>query len=198
MRYATIVVDPPWEVNAGPLCGREGFGDATGKSRPLAYPSMSVVDIAALPIAELAAQDAHLYLWTINRYLDDAFDVARAWGFNYSTLLTWAKNPMGGGLGGCYGISTEFVLFCRRGSLRATDRIGTTWFNWKRPYDERGKPRHSAKPVDFFSMVERVSPGPRVELFARNPRPGWDSWGNEYRTVSPSALQVTDKAFIFS
>lgn len=198
MRYATVVADPPWEVNAGPQVGRMGFGDATGKSRPLAYPSMSLTEIAALPVAELAANDAHLYLWTINRYVGAAFDVARAWGFEYSTILTWAKNPMGGGLGGCYGVSTEFVLFCRRGTLSAQTKIGTTWFNWKRPYDRRGKPRHSAKPSEFYDMVRRVSPGPHLELFARDARPGWDAWGNEYRTVSPTALRPVDEAFIFS
>jgi N6-adenosine-specific RNA methylase IME4 len=105
-------------------------------------------------------------------------------GFKFSTLLTWAKNPMGGGLGGCYGISTEHVLFCRRGSLQSTARVSTTWFNWKRPYDKRGKPRHSAKPPEFFAMVETVSPGPRLEMFARDPRLGWSSWGNEYTDLS--------------
>ena len=179
MRYATIVADPPWQVDAGPRVGREGFGDATGASRPLAYPSLTVDQIAAMPISSVADDAAHLYLWTINRYLDDAFDIARSWGFRFSTLLTWTKNPMGGGLGGCYGISTEFVLFCRRGVLKSTARVGTTWFNWKRPYDARGKPRHSAKPTEFQAMVESVSPGPYLELFARAPRAGWDSWGNE-------------------
>ncbi len=183
MKYSTIVADPPWKVMAGPLCGREGFGDATGRSRPLAYPSMSVAQIAELPVGRIADANAHLYLWTINRYVDEAFDVARDWGFQYSTLLTWAKNPMGKGLGGAYGISTEFVLFCRRGKLRTKQDIGTTWFNWKRPYDSRGKPKHSAKPPEFQSMVETVSPGPYLELFARNGRPGWDSWGDEFCTA---------------
>ena len=178
-QYATIVADPPWKVGAGPLNGREGFGDATGASRPLAYPSMTVDAIKALRVADVAAADAHLYLWTINRYIEDAFAVARAWGFKYSTLLTWAKNPMGNGLGGTYGISTEHILFCRRGSLASLRDIGTTWFNWKRPYDERGKPRHSAKPPEFYAMVESVSPGPRAELFARGKRTGWHVWGNE-------------------
>lgn len=175
--YATIVADPPWQVMAGPLNGREGFGDATGASRPLAYPSMSVEEISALQVP--AAADAHLYLWTTNGYLREAFDVARAWGFQPSTTLVWAKNVMGGGLGGAYGISTEFCLFCRRGSLKAHGRVGGTWFNWKRPYDERGKPRHSAKPPEFFAMVEEVSPGPYLEMFARDKRPGWHAWGNE-------------------
>lgn len=183
-QYACIVADPPWKVGAGPLCGREGFGDATGASRPLPYASMTVAEIAAMRVSDIAAPNAHLYLWTINRYLRDAFDIVRAWGFEYSTTLVWAKNPMGGGLGGCYGISTEFVLFCRRGTLAAKEEMPSTWFNWKRPYDSRGKPRHSAKPGQFMEMVEFVSPGPYLEMFARESRPGWDSWGNECTSVA--------------
>ncbi len=163
---------------AGPLTGREGFGDARA-SKPLPYPTMTVPAIMALRVADVAQDNAHLYLWTTNGYLSAAFDVAKAWGFQHSTTLVWAKNIMGGGLGGAYGISTEFCLFCRRGSLKAHGRVGGTWFNWKRPYDERGKPRHSAKPPEFFTMVEEVSPGPHLELFARDRRPGWDAWGNE-------------------
>lgn len=178
-RYSTIVADPPWKVMAGPLNGREGFGDATGASRPLAYPSMTVEEIKALQVAEVAADDAHLYLWTTNGYLRQAFDVMEAWGFSYSTTLVWAKNLMGGGLGGAFGISTEFVLFGRRGSLKAHGRVAGTWFNWKRPYDERGKPMHSSKPKEFIAIVEEISPGPYLEMFARTNRLGWDAWGNE-------------------
>jgi N6-adenosine-specific RNA methylase IME4 len=179
--YRTIVADPPWpQKGAGPLRGREGFGDALcGASKPMPYATMTVHQIAAMPIRTLAEKDSHLYLWTTNRFLPDAFTVAAAWGFEYSTLITWAKRPMGGGLGGCYGIATEFVLFCRRGSLPAKQRIGRNWFNWKRPYDLRGKPKHSAKPAEFFGMVEQMSPGPHLELFARDKRLGWHSWGNE-------------------
>lgn len=194
-RYSTIVADPPWKVKAGRAMG--AYEMVNGKqtwakgesenSRALIYPTMSVEDISALPVAGVAAANAHLYLWTINKYVDDAFDVARAWGFKYSTLLTWAKNPKGSGLGGCYGISTEFVLFCRRGSLASKADIPSTWFNWKRPYDERGKPKHSAKPPEFYDMVERVSPGPYLEMFARSPRNGWSVFGNEVKGIELEA-----------
>lgn len=182
MRYATIVADPPWDVMAGPLNGREGFGDATGASRPLAYPSMTVDEIKALQVP--AANDAHLYLWTTNGYLQQAFEVIEAWDFRYSTTLVWAKNVMGGGLGGAYGISTEFCLFARRGSLKARGRVKGTWFNWPRPYDGRGKPMHSGKPMAFGDMVEQVSPGPYLEMFARSNRLGWDAWGNECLSIA--------------
>lgn len=190
MTYRTIFADPPWKVSAGPLNGREGFGDATGASRPLAYPSMSVEAISALQVGQLADPiGAHLYLCAINRYVDAAYVIARAWGFEPSTLLVWAKAPMGGGLGGAYGLSTEFVLFCRRGRCPALQRQTGTWFTWKRPYDKRGKPRHSAKPPGLFDLIEKVSPGPRVELFARDNRMGWDRWGNEIES-SPGIADV--------
>jgi N6-adenosine-specific RNA methylase IME4 len=186
--FSCVVADPPWQVKAGPNGGgyatREG---ATGKwnwrreslpARPLAYPTMSVEEIAALQVARVCADDAHLYLWTINRYVEAAYTVARAWGFEPSTLLTWAKKPMGGGLGGTYGISTEHCLFARRGSLKAKMRITGTWFPWKREY-VNGAPAHSRKPAAFMEMVEAVSPGPYLELFARRKREGWSVWGNE-------------------
>lgn len=182
-RYSTIYADPPWEVKAGPLCGREGFLDSGGPSRDLAYPSMTVDEIKALRVAEVALDDAHLYLWATNGYLPAAFGVAKSWGFQYSTTLVWAKKVMGGGLGGAFGISTEFLLFCRRGSLRHERKHEGTWFDFKRPYDERGKPMHSGKPGEFYAVIEGVSPGPFLEMFARKNRLGWDAWGNECLSV---------------
>jgi N6-adenosine-specific RNA methylase IME4 len=181
MRYATILVDPPWpQRGAGaPWIGRGDARGGTGASGPMPYRPMTVPDIARLPVGDLAARDAHLYLWTTNGFLPAAFSVLGSWGFHYSTTLVWAKAPMGGGLGGCYGISTEFLLFARRGSLPAKQRVGRTWFTWKRAYDQRGKPRHSAKPGDAHALIEQVSPGPYVELFARDARPGWDHWGDQ-------------------
>jgi N6-adenosine-specific RNA methylase IME4 len=184
-QYATIAVDPPWDVAAGRSIGRyelrddgtQAFGVTDNASRPLPYPSMTVEQIKALQVP--AAEDAHLYLWTTSGYLPAALEVVKAWGFTYSTILTWAKNVMGGGMGGAFGISTEHILFCRRGHLKAHGRVGGTWFNWKRPYDERGKPRHSAKPPEFYALVEDVSPGPYLEMFARDRRPRWHAWGNE-------------------
>lgn len=180
--FRTIVADPPWQLKAGPgFFGRGDSRQGQGPSRNLAYKTMTVADICALPVQDVAARDAHLYLWTVNAYLPAAYEVARAWGFTPSTMLTWCKAPMGSGLGGAYGISTEFCLFARRGSLASTGKTNTTWYRWKRPYDERGKPRHSAKPHAFTELVESMSPGPYVELFSRatQPRSGWSYWGDE-------------------
>lgn len=196
MKYRTIVADPPWQVKAGPGAGGYVVNDdgvqvwqqVTTPTRELPYVTMTVAEISALPVAEIAEDDAHLYLWTINRYVEEAYSIARAWGFQPSTLIVWAKNPMGGGLGGAWGITTEYVLFARRGSLKAAGRVTGTWFNWARPYDERGKPRHSAKPEHFYDLVEQISPGPYVELFARRHRLLWDVWGNE--SANTATLEV--------
>ena len=185
MRYRTIVADPPWpQKGGGPLTGREGFGDTAG-SLPMPYRTMTIDEIRRLVIP--AANDSHLYLWTTSGFLRDAFSVLQVWGFRYSTTLVWAKAPIGAGLGGAYGIATEFVLFARRGNAAPRQRVGRNWFDWKRPYDERGKPRHSAKPPEFYAMVEQVSPGPYLEMFARDFRLGWDSWGDE----APASSRVT-------
>lgn len=196
-RFATIVADPPWQVGAGrafgpytAVDGKQVWVANGSRSRQLPYPSMSVDEIAAMAVLPVAADDAHLFLWTINKYLPDAFRIVKAWGFEYSTTLVWAKNPMGGGMGGTFGISTEYCLFCRRGRLATRKDVNSTWFNWKRPYDERGKPRHSAKPEAFMEMVEQVSPGPYLEIFARSNRPGWTAWGNECESADLDLLGV--------
>jgi N6-adenosine-specific RNA methylase IME4 len=186
--YRTVVADPPWHVAAGRRLGKyvrsadgsQPFGVTDNAARKLAYPSMSVEQIASIKPA--AAPAAHLYLWTINAYLQDAYEVVRAWGFKPSTMLVWAKRPMGGGLGGSYGLATEYCLFARRGTLNAAARIGRNWWEWKRPY-KNGHPNHSAKPPEFFELVRTVSPGPYLEMYARAPREGWDVWGNEVESA---------------
>ena len=166
MKYKTIVADPPWQVGRGPEWS------SNGKSRPLTYPTMSLEEIAAIPVEEQADDGAHLYLWTINKYIEQTYGIARAWGFEPSTLLTWCKAPHGIGLGGTYSLTTEHCLFARRGTCAASIRVDSTWWEWKHG-------RHSAKPEAFLDMVESVSPGPYLELFARTNRLGWHTWGNE-------------------
>lgn len=185
-RYSTIVVDPPWpQKNSGlRTSAKGGRWDTSGKGvagtpSVVPYDRMSVEEIAALPIGDLADRNAHLYLWTTNGFLHDALAMLAGWGFKFSTLLTWCKPPMGLGLGGTYVNTTEFVIFARRGTLAALSRSDSTWWQWPRPYLTGGGPTHSAKPEAFLDMVEQVSPEPRVELFARRDRLGWDTWGNQ-------------------
>jgi N6-adenosine-specific RNA methylase IME4 len=183
MKYATIVADPPWEQPDSGKRTHSTAGNWRGKwlgyVSEIPYERMSLDAIKALPVADLAEPDAHLYLWTTNRFLEDAWDVARAWGFKPSTLLTWCKAPMGIGLGGAFTITNEYVLFARRGSLKPLQRMDSTWWQFKRPYNDNGAPAHSRKPDGFLDVVEMVSPAPRLELFARRQRLGWDTWGNE-------------------
>jgi N6-adenosine-specific RNA methylase IME4 len=134
------------------------------------YATMSLPDIAALPVRDLAADGCHLYLWTTQAFLRDAYTVLDAWGFKQGALLVWSKPPKG--VCGTWVCSAEFCIFARRGTLKHLRRHIGTVFEWKRG-------RHSAKPEAFQDMVETVSPGPYLELFARRERPGWTVWGNE-------------------
>jgi N6-adenosine-specific RNA methylase IME4 len=171
--FRCIAADPPWQMDTGP----DTF-DGTGESGhdALEYEQMSLEEIKALPVQERLAEDAHLYLWTTNRYLEAAYDVARAWDFKPSVLLVWAKSPHGVGLGDAFRLTTEFVLFARRGHLKESCIVETTWFNWPRG-------RHSKKPREFYELAETVSPAngeeDRLEMFAREPRKGCTVWGEE-------------------
>lgn len=134
-RYRTIVVDPPWDHADG-----TGVHVEAGRVTALPYPSMTYYEIRALPVVRLSEPDAHLYLWTTSRYLRGAFDIARAWGFDYSATLVWCKPSRGFSVGGAFQNNVEFVLFCRRSGTAAwrevlavttaladaADRVGVT------------------------------------------------------------------------
>ena len=157
--FATILVDPPWPAQSGEKH----------------YRTMSLARITALPVGRLAARDAHLWLWTTNALLRTAYEVAEAWGFTVRSPLTWVKFRLG--LGGRYQLrnATEQLLFCTRGRAPLGSRSQPTWFN--APVTE-----HSRKPAEQFAIIERVSPGPYLELFARR-RPEsnqpWAVWGDQ-------------------
>lgn len=185
MKYNVIYVDPPWKVKAGrPIGkykvenGKQLFPTTSNKSRDTAFPHMTIEEIKNLNVKSIAADDAHLYMWVTNSHLPFAFEIIKAWGFEYSITVVWAKNRMGGGLGGTFKINTEFLIFARRGSLKALSVNDATWYNVKRTY-ENGAPKHSKKPDFFYEMIEKTSPGKRLEMFARQKREGWDIWGNE-------------------
>jgi len=132
---------------------------------------MSVEEICALPVSTRAADDAHLYLWVTNSMLAEGLRVLKAWGFELKTMITWRKPKLG--LGRYFRSQTEHVLFGVRGKLplRAQDIPN---------FLEAPQGRHSEKPEAFYELVERASPGPYLELFARRGRPGpWTCWGAE-------------------
>lgn len=169
MRYGTIVADPPWPVRQPP----KEFG-AKGNS-PLPYSTLSIDEIAGLPVKDLCDGVCHLYLWTVNRFVRESYDVAACWGFKPSMLLTWCKEPLGDGPGWEFSSATEFVLLAKKGKgvwPRPKNHITRNWWVWPRG-------PHSKKPEAFQDLVEQVSPGPYLEMFARRQRLGWDVWGNE-------------------
>lgn len=145
------------------------------------YATMRVADIAALDVDAIAAPDAHLWIWGVNRTLDAAYQCARAWGFTPMTLLTWCKR--GPGMGYYLRNNTEHCLLATRGRPMVPppgSRSTSTWHVWPRR-------QHSEKPDEIFPLIERISPAPRVELFARAARPGWDAWGNQAPALAGDA-----------
>ena len=166
-KYQIIYADPPWDVKAGPPWA------SSGTSQELDYPTMTAAEIKSLNVRGIADENAHLYLWVINKYIEESYSIARSWGFKPSCLLTWCKQKHGLGLGGAFVQTTEHLLFCRRGTLEGKKRIDTTWFLAERNI-------HSRKPMLFMDMIVEVSGDlPRIELFSRRKALGWDCWGNE-------------------
>lgn len=171
--YATLLADPPWQ-----------FQNRTGKVAPehrrlLRYPTMELKEIIDLPISRLAAAQSHLYLWVPNALLTEGLRVMEAWGFTYKSNLVWYKvrkdgGPDGRGVGFYFRNVTELILFGVRGRMRTTQG-GRTQVNLL----HTRKREHSRKPDEIYDVIERCSPGPRLELFARFAREGWDQWGNE-------------------
>lgn len=168
MKYLTILVDPPWQQ---PLSGKRKRSRGGSPKPSLPYPTMSLQQICALPISDLAADSCHLWLWTTNAFLRTGFDVMEAWGFKYLAPIHWLKPS---GLGNYVIHRTQTLLLgyrkkCRFDSLRYFPNVLET-----------GNPkRHSQKPEAFHSLIEKVSQEPRIELFAREKRLGWHAWGNE-------------------
>lgn len=158
-RYGTILADPPWDI-------QQGGGRGAGRH----YPLLSVEEICALPVRRLTAENAHLWLWTTNAALFAARQVIEAWGFSYRSVLSWVKPRLG--LGRYLRNASEHLLFAVRGHAPMLSRSQPSWLF--APVHE-----HSRKPEECYAVIERCSPGPRLELFARRKQPGWDVWGNE-------------------
>lgn len=171
MKYQIIYADPPWEVMAGSKQSRKE-GDSS-RSLCLTYPTMKLNEIKALPIKDIKAKDSVLFLWTINKYLEESYAVARAWWFEPSTMLVWDKTPKWIWLGGTFTLANEYLLFCRSGTLKAKQRVKGN--HWHFPRE-----KHSRKP-DFFRnlITETFWELDRIELFAREKTDWWDCWWNE-------------------
>lgn len=171
--FQTILADPPWR-----------FTNRTGKVAPEhkrlgRYGTMSLDEICDLPVESVAAKNAHLYLWVPNALLPEGIRVLESWGFRYVSNIVWAKRrkdggPDGRGVGFYFRNVTELLLFGVRGSMRtlppARSQVNMI---------ESRKREHSRKPDEQYDLIERCSPGPYLEMFARYPQSGWSVWGDE-------------------
>jgi len=163
-RYKTIVIDPPWPT-------QKIIRDARPNQDRFDYHTMSIEEIAKLPLRELASEDGcHIYLWTTHKHLPAAFDLFSEWGVKYQCVMTWVKPT--GMTPYSWMYNTELVLFGRIGSLKL-ERMGL-----KLSFDAPVT-KHSEKPDVFYERVRLASPPPRLDVFARKPREGFEIWGDE-------------------
>jgi N6-adenosine-specific RNA methylase IME4 len=173
-RFGTVLVDPPWQ-----------FTNKTGKVAPehkrlARYQTMKLPDIMALPVSEVVADKAHLYLWCPNALLPEGIAVMKAWGFAYKSNIVWHKvrkdgGSDGRGVGFYFRNVTELILFGVRGKNARTLAPGRRQVNLL----ATRKREHSRKPDEQYDIIEACSPGPFVELFARGTRKNWVTWGNQ-------------------
>jgi N6-adenosine-specific RNA methylase IME4 len=166
-RYAVLCADPPWHF--------EVYNEESGVERAAGnyYPTMSLDEICALPVLSLAAPDAILFMWTTAPHLQESFQVLAAWGFEYKTNAVWVKDKIG--LGYFVRNQHELLLVTTRGDMPSPSPAN-------RPPSVISAPRreHSRKPDEAYALIEAMYPAlPKLELFARQRRPGWDVWGNE-------------------
>ena len=159
-RYGCIYADPPWQY------GNQGTRAATGNH----YNGMSIEELMAMPIQDLAADNAHLHLWTTNAFLFESLKIMEAWGFEYKSCYIWVKPQMG--LGNYWRVSHEFMLFGLRGKKPFGSRSEMSWGQYPRSI-------HSRKPEEIRQKIQTVSTGPYLELFGRMPVRGWTVYGNQ-------------------
>ena len=173
-QFGTILADPPWQ-----------FQNRTGKIAPehkrlSRYSTLTLEEICTLPVANIAADPSHLYLWVPNALLPDGLQVMQAWGFRYVSNIVWHKirkdgGSDGRGVGFYFRNVTELLLFGVRGKNARTLQPGRSQVNML----ETRKREHSRKPDEQYQIIEQCSWGPRIEMFSRGVRPGWVTWGNQ-------------------
>ncbi|KQC14499.1 MAG: S-adenosylmethionine-binding protein [Desulfuromonas sp. SDB] len=195
-KYRTILADPPWR-----------FKNSTGKVAPehkrlSRYPTLSLKEISEIPVYSKTYNEAHLYLWVPNALLHEGLEIMKKWGFEYKTNIIWFKirkdgGPDGRGVGFYFRNVTEVILFGIKGKLR-TLKPGRTQTN----IIQSRKREHSRKPDELYDIIEKCSPGPYLEMFARGKRNGWSVWGNQtenyfpdwstYKYNSKTKIKLTD------
>lgn len=194
-RYATLVLDPPWSYDD--KLGNSGHSAKMPpgiRSADAHYDTLSLAQIATLPVPDLAEKNAHLYVWVTAAFVPAAYDLIEGWGFRPILPIPWIKTKQGVtvpaspddcafGMGYYYRNMAEFALFAVRGSAPPASHS-------ERPvvfaeeaavdgvvYAPLG--RHSEKPQAAYDLFARVSPGPRLDVFSRQVRPGYETWGDQ-------------------
>ena len=161
-KFSTIYADPPWEYD-----NTSSRGAAANH-----YQTLDIESLMKLPVAELSADNAHLHLWTTNAFLWDAASLLAAWGFTYKSCFVWVKPQMG--MGNYWRVSHEFLLLGIRGRMPFADNMQRSWLLNRRR-------KHSQKPDAIREIIEKVSPGPYLELFGRQeiPHSQWTIFGDQ-------------------
>lgn len=170
MKYNTIVIDPPWPIKMGAYAR-----DRPNRAMKLPYKTMSMEEIEKFPIKDFAEQGCHVYLWTTNRLLPDAFRIMEKWGVNYHMTIAWVK-PSGMCVANGYKGASEFCLLGFYGKPMQK-WIGIAQLNWVEAFTKPG--HHSEKPTCFYNKVKKMSPAPRIDIFSRRVIAGFDHWGDE-------------------
>ncbi len=163
--YRTLVIDPPWPMR------KVQSGAHRYRSSDWPYAYLTEDELANMEsLLKLPAAQSHLYLWSTHRHLEMALRLVKIWGYQYQCMLTWAKRR--GMVPFSWRYDTELVIFARRGGL-PLQRMGESLLV------EGGAREHSRKPQAFYDLVRRVSPEPRIDVFSREHRAGFDSWGDQ-------------------
>lgn len=161
-KFSTVYVDPPWEYN----------NTASRGAAANHYRTLDFEHLCRMPVADLCAEHAHLHLWTTNSFLREALDLIHAWGFTYKSCFVWIKPQMG--MGNYWRVSHEFLLLGVRGRMPFSNNAQRSWLIHRRR-------EHSQKPYAVREIIEKVSPGPYLELFGRVeiPNSQWTVFGNQ-------------------
>lgn len=169
VKFNVVYADPPWKLE---------FSGSYNRKVENHYPTMELSEICALPVSEIVSDDALLFLWATTTKLEEALIVMNAWGFKYRSSAVWVKPEIG--MGYYFRMQHEFLLVGKRGNLPVPQPA-----NRPRSVHTESRGAHSAKPHAYYEYIEQMYPGvPKIELFARNTRDGWVSWGNQAPTES--------------
>jgi len=166
-KFDLIYADPPW---------RYDFSKTDSRVVENQYPTMALDDICAMPVGDIAIGNAVLFLWATMPKLEEALRVVNAWGFSYRTAIAWDKVRMGQGI--YTRQQVELLLICIKGEMYSPESNFSKDFRSLVTIERSNK--HSEKPSEFYSIIEGLYPDcTKVELFARDKRSGWYSWGNQ-------------------